>query len=207
MSNSDDFDLDDLLMGVDNVEDEEGEESSKVSTTNDSVSDTPGDTLSSNQSSNDSKPKLPPVEDPPLVSHFGTSDDNDDENDLDRKSFSPKKLSALRALANMGPGDTMEVIAEKAGVSKRSLYRYLASNRFRHALREIRDRELASIRIAAGRVLARHVLSGDMEAMRIYLKMVGDAGVELSSVKVSNDSADKIIADALGLELDELPED
>jgi hypothetical protein len=93
------------------------------------------------------------------------------------KRLTTGKLRALKALISQGPKDTMSTIADKAGVSVRTLHRYMVDTDFRNELRERSKDLLEANRAAISAALVRAAKSpgaSQTPAIKLYFQLLGD---------------------------------
>lgn len=111
-------------------------------------------------------------------------------------ALSPKQLLALEALCNLQPKETFSNVADKAGINRRTLYRYLQSKVFRLALQSRMEGTAAAYGPGIFMTLCRAALDGDMAAQRIYwqlggklqgsIEIVADKREETATIDVNN---------------------
>ena len=87
-------------------------------------------------------------------------------------SLAPKKIHAARALAEREIAETMQQVADRACVSRRTLYRYLDDPEFCQLMKDLTDAALVRYQPQIDRVMVRKALGGSVAAAR-YLAQRG----------------------------------
>jgi hypothetical protein len=117
-----------------------------------------------------------------------------------------RQARALECLMGRQPEESIEDVAVRAGVSRRTMHRYLVDPAFLKAYRDRVELELGAHRgrVAAALVKGATTPSPGQAAMqRIYWQRLGEL-IDVSRLQVED--ADKILSSVLGISKDELPD-
>ena len=121
-------------------------------------------------------------------------------------TLSPKQVRALECLMERGPGQTMEDVAKAAGVSRRTLYRYLEDVVFVKAFRDRVQIELGAHRQRVAAALVSGAVTpgkGQASMQRIYWQKLGEF-VDARSLQVED--PDEVLSRLLGIPKERLPD-
>lgn len=88
-------------------------------------------------------------------------------------ALSPRQLLALDSIFNIQPKESMEDVAGRAGICRRTLYRYLESKPFKLAMQSRMQETATAYQPGILLKLCRMALDGDMAAQRIFWQLGG----------------------------------
>lgn len=116
-----------------------------------------------------------------------------------------KQARALEALMERGPEQTMEDVARAAGVSRRSLYRYLDDPVFLKAYRDRVELELGAHRGRVADALVKGAITpgpGQASMQKIYWQRLGEL---IDAKSLQFEDADSVLSRILGTPKESLP--
>jgi AcrR family transcriptional regulator len=120
-------------------------------------------------------------------------------------ALSPKQARALEALMERGAEQTMEDVARAAGVSRRTLYRYLCDPAFLKVFRERVELEMGANRQRVAAALVKGATTpgpGQAAMQKIYWQRLGEL---IDAKSWQFEDPDEILSRILGIPKDKLP--
>ncbi len=90
------------------------------------------------------------------------------------EKLTAKQLKGVEAISTRGPDETLEEVATRAGVTRKSLWEWWQLEAFRTAVRERVEKLTEAERTPILNALFREAKSGDVPAMRLFFQLRGE---------------------------------
>lgn len=88
-------------------------------------------------------------------------------------TLSPRQIKALECLVSQGPDETYQSVADRAGIHRATLYRYMDDPLFFALYNQRIRNEFRMARLAVSQALIRNARTGDVQSQRLYYQLSG----------------------------------